>query len=167
MIALATLLATAEIKASPELGKAAGLCRSPETGPAIDVTVEGLKDRKGLLRLELYPPDDRDFLADDKELVARRLDFARVDAPVPPFGPVQLCIRAPRPGTFTLSLMHDRDANLKFSVFSDGVGFPGNPRLGWSKPPASDARVAVGSGITHIAIRLNYLRGLRMKAMEP
>ena len=155
----ALLLAGASILSTPDLGKAAGRCRAEENGPAFLVDVKGLKDRRGLLKLELYPANDADFLADDNVLIAAGKPFGRVEMPVPS-GPVELCIRAPAPGTYALSLLHDRDANRKFAVSTDGVGFAGNPRLGWSKPRAAAASVTVGTGPTHITIIVNYRRGL-------
>lgn len=41
---------------TPDLGKAGAACRPGESGPALIVVVDGLRDRKGLLKLELYPP---------------------------------------------------------------------------------------------------------------
>lgn len=158
---IATLLmAAVAIPSTPDLGKAEGQCRTDEKGPAYLVDVKGLKDRKGRLKLELYPANNTDFLADDNILVAAGKPFRRVEMPVPPSGPVQLCIRAPGPGTYALSLMHDRDANRRFSLSIDGIGFPGNPKLGWSKPPASAASAPVGSSPARIAITVNYRRGL-------
>lgn len=155
----ALLLTGATIPSTPELGKAEGQCRAEERGPAFLVEVKGLKDRQGRLKLELYPANDADFLADDNVLVADGKPFRRVEAPVPA-GPVQLCIRAPAPGTYALSLLHDRDANRRFALSVDGVGFSGNPRLGWSKPRASAASATVGIGPTRITIIVNYRRGL-------
>jgi uncharacterized protein (DUF2141 family) len=96
-------------------------------------------------------------------LVQAGKTFARVDVPVPASGPARLCIRVPRAGSYTLSLLHDRNANLKFDFRSDGIGFPGNPRLGWSKPKAAQATMAAGAGLTHVEIRLNYLHGIMMQ----
>lgn len=143
-----------------ELGKAAGKCRVGETGPAILVNVTGLKDRAGMLRAELYPANDDDFLQDDKILVRSGKTFRRVEVPLPPSGPVQLCVRTPGPGPFTLSLLHDRDQNRKFGFSSDGFGFPGNPKLNLSKPKAASATVVAGPGLTEITIKMNYRRGL-------
>ncbi|KXU31749.1 hypothetical protein A0J57_17365 [Sphingobium sp. 22B] len=157
---IATLLLAAAIPSTPDLGKAEGQCRVDEKGPAFLVDVNGLKDRKGRLKLELYPADDADFLADDNLLVAAGKPFRRVEVAVPATGPVQLCIRAPGPGTYALSLLHDRDANRRFSLSVDGIGFPGNPKLGWSRPSAAAARAVVGSGPAHIGIIVNYRRGL-------
>ncbi|MBU6167223.1 MAG: DUF2141 domain-containing protein [Alphaproteobacteria bacterium] len=159
-VALLPVAAAAQVESSPTLGKAEGQCRSAETGPAVMVTVTGLKDRKGNLRAELYPDNDKDFLEDDNKLINAGKTFRRVEMPVPLAGAVILCIRTPGPGHYTLSLLHDRDMNRKFGLSSDGVGFPNNPRLGLSKPRASAVRFATGPGLTDISIRLNYRRGL-------
>ncbi|MFZ4690733.1 MAG: DUF2141 domain-containing protein [Polymorphobacter sp.] len=145
---------------SRELGKAAGRCRPNEAGPAVMITVTGLKDRAGLLRAELYAANDDDFLGSDKALVRAGKLFHRVETGIQPSGPVQLCIRVPAAGAYTLSLLHDRDSNRKFGLSSDGIGFPGNPRLGLSKPKAAAATVQAGRGLTDITIRMNYRRGL-------
>jgi uncharacterized protein (DUF2141 family) len=154
----AALLVAADLPAETEfgmpsrdLGKAAGRCRANEPGPAA---------LAGLLRAELYPANDDDFLNDDKILVRQAKTFGRVEIAVPPSGPVELCIRLPGPGTYTLSLLHDRDSNRKFGLSSDGIGFPGNPRLGLSKPKAAAVAFAAGAGITILPVRLNYRQGL-------
>ncbi|MDO7835577.1 DUF2141 domain-containing protein [Sphingobium sp. HBC34] len=157
---LAHLVTGAAIASTPDLGKAQGQCRVQENGPAYWVEVQGLKDRRGRLKLELYPANDVDFLADDNILVAAGKAFRRVEVPVPPAGPVELCIRAPAPGVYALSLLHDRDANRRFAVSVDGIGFAGNPRLGWAKPSAATASAPVGNDPAHIRIILNYRRGL-------
>ena len=177
VLAFAATLVTAALAATPvtaagvppevefgmpsrDLGKAEGRCRANETGPAVLVGVVGLKDRQGLLRAELYSANDADFLNDDKILVRQGKTFHRVEMTVPPSGPVELCIRLPGPGAYTLSLLHDRDGNRKFGLSSDGIGFPGNPKLGLSKPKAAAAGFVAGPGITEVAIRLNYRQGL-------
>ncbi|MHA3794193.1 DUF2141 domain-containing protein [Sphingomonas sp. YL-JM2C] len=166
-LAIALALAAAAMPPStPDLGKREGACRPNEPGPALLIDVVGLKDRSGLLRAELYPAVDGDFLADDNVLIAAGKTFARVDMAVPHSGPVRLCIRVPRTGRYALSLLHDRNANLKFDLSDDGIGFPGNPTLGWSKPRADKAAFQAGPGLTTIEIRLNYRRGLAMRPLE-
>lgn len=163
MIAIAM---AAVMVSTPDLGKREGQCRTPEPGPALMIDAVGLKDRTGLLRAELYPAVDGEFLADDNKLLAAGKTFARVDMPLPASGAVRLCIRVPRPGRFALMLLHDRNADLKFELSSDGVGFPGNPRLGWTKPRAAEAIVQAGPALTPVEIRLNYRRGLAMRPLE-
>jgi uncharacterized protein (DUF2141 family) len=154
------LLASGMMRSTPSLGIAEGTCRPQEQGPAFMVTVRGLKDRVGNLKLEVYPANDKDFLADDNVLLSQGKVFRRVVAPIPLKGQVQLCIRVPRAGAYDLSLLHDRDSNHKFSLSVDGIGFSANPKLHWSKPRAADARIVAGSGITPAQIILNYRKSL-------
>jgi uncharacterized protein (DUF2141 family) len=159
MLALA-LASAALMPSRPWLGVAEGRCRPNEPGPAFLVEVTGLKDRKGLIRIELYPANDHDFLADDNVLIAAGKPFRRVERLVPQSGPVELCIRAPAPGAYALSLLHDRDANRKFGLSTDGIGFAGNPRIGMGKPHAAEASAEVGTGTRRLSVRMNYRRGL-------
>lgn len=160
MIHLALLIAGGMLASTPDLGKAEGLCRPNENGPAFLVDVHGLKDRRGKLKLELYPANNDDFLEDDNILLNAGKAFRRVEVAVPQNGSVSLCIRAPRQGTYALSLLHDRDANRKFSLSNDGIGFPGDPHLGWSKPKATAASAHVNDGPTPVVITLQYRTGL-------
>lgn len=156
------LLAAAIIPSAPDLGKAEGRCTPGENGPAFVVDVEGLKDRQGKLKLEVYPANDKDFLADDNILVSHGKTFRRVEIAVPASGTPRLCVRLPGPGTYAVSLLHDRNGNRKFEWRTDGIGFAGNPKLAWSKPKASKASAAAGNGPTTITVVLNYQRGLGM-----
>lgn len=148
------------LRSTPDLGKREAQCSMPENGPAIIITVEGLKDRQGNLKSELYPSNDEDFLEDDNKLIMSGKTFRRIEASVPKAGLVELCIRIPGPGAYSLILLHDRDANRKFGLSTDGVGFPGNPKLGLARPKAASARIEAGNGITRVAVRMNYRRGL-------
>jgi uncharacterized protein (DUF2141 family) len=160
------LLANGTVKPSPSLGKADATCRANEAGPAVYITAKGLKDRKGLLRAELYPPNEKDFLADDAILVNAGKTFRRVDMPVPATGDPILCMRVPAAGKYTLSLLHDRDRNLKFNTWSDGIGFSANPKVGRSKPKAAVVIFSAGAGITRINVTMNYLSGLSMQPIK-
>ncbi len=150
----------AVIASSPSLGIEDGRCRASEGGPAFLIGVDGLKDRSGVLKLEVYPSNDQDFLADDNVLLMAGKTFRRALLRVPPAGRPVICIRVPEPGAYSLVLLHDRDANGRFNFTSDGVGFPGNPRLGWSKPKAAAARLVAKSVPTSADILLNYRTGL-------
>ncbi len=158
--ALSAAPAAAGAAPVPDYGIAEGQCRPNEKGPAIVATAVGLKDRKGTLRLELYSPVESEWLGDDRDLVRDGKVFRRAVLPVPASGPVELCIRAPKAGEWALALIHDRAGSKKFKLSSDGIGFSKNPHLGMTKPKAEAAAVAIGPGVTHIDIRLNYRRGL-------
>jgi uncharacterized protein (DUF2141 family) len=152
-------LAAAPVPPSAEPGTAEGRCRPDEPGPAIMVTVEGLKDRAGVLRLELYSSDPKDFLAGDSDLIAAGKTFRRVVEAPSPSGPTHLCIRAPAAGTYALALIHDRDGKRSFSIWHDGVGFAGNPPVVHGKPPPEKARITIGNTVTQTVIIMNYMRG--------
>lgn len=157
---IAWMLIAAGVASSPELGKAEGRCRPNEQGPAYLLSVTGLKDRSGNLKLELYPSNDADFLQDDNVLINAGKAFARVEVPVPASDPVNLCIRAPRPGSYSLVLMHDRDSNRKFGLSIDGIAFPGDPRMCWGRPKADKARAVVGSTPVRLPVTMQYRRSL-------
>jgi uncharacterized protein (DUF2141 family) len=140
------LAAGPALRSTPDLGKAEGRCRAGESGPALLVEATGMKDRTGKMKLEVYPANDQDFLADDNVLIAAGKTFRRVEVDTPASGPVVLCVRIPGPGTYAVTLLHDRDSNRKF---------------GWSKPKASSARMLVKSGgVSRISIVMNYRSGL-------
>jgi len=157
-IALAPLFLAAPAHAAMYGDTAA--CAPGAAAPALLVWFDGLKDRKGKIRLELFPSNDQDFLADDFVLEKAGKPFRRIELPTPASGPIALCIRAPAPGRYSFAIIHDRDGKRKFSFSSDGIGFPGNPKLGWGKPKAAKAAVALGDGVTEIHVRLNYFSGL-------
>ena len=141
------------------LGGDAAACGGGE-GPAVLANIVGLKDRKGDLKLELYPATEADFLKDDRDLLAQGKLFRRVRAATPPSGPVAMCMRVPRPGRYALLFTHNRDGKNKFSVWSDGAGFASNRKLGRSRPQLAQAIVDVAAGVTTVTIRAQYLRGL-------
>lgn len=163
--ALICLTAAAPLPSTPDLGKAEGRCRANEAGPAFLVTVRGLKDRTGLLKLEVYPANDRDFLADDNMLIAAGKTFRRVEIATPNGGTPVMCVRLPGAGRYALTVLHDRDSNRKFGWRVDGVGFASNPRLGLSKPKARSASAAAGAGPTRLDVVMNYQRGLGMRPL--
>ena len=167
-LALPLLLAAGPaLKSSPDLGKAEGRCRPDESGPALLVEATGMKDRSGQMKLEIYPGNDEEFLADDNVLVAAGKTFRRVEVPTPQSGPVVLCVRIPGPGTYAVSVLHDRNADRRFQWKIDGIGFSANPKLGWSKPKVKNSRVIVnGGGVSKISVVMNYKRGLGVAPLQ-
>ncbi len=168
MLAMPLLLAAGPaLRSSPDLGKAEGRCRPGESGPALLVEATGLKDRTGNMKLEIYPANEQDFLADDNLLIAAGKTFRRVEVPVPQTGPVLLCVRIPGPGTYAVSVLHDRNGDRRFGWKIDGIGFSGNPKLGWGKPKARQSSVQVnGGGVSRISVVMNYKSGLGVAPLK-
>lgn len=130
------------------------------SGPRILVHVEGLMDRTGRLKVEIYPNNETDFLRDDTSLKNDKRPFRRVWMNTPAVGPVTVCIRAPYAGQWAVLLTHDRDGKNKFNFWQDGAGFPSNQRLGRSRPKVRQALLNVPQQGGQITIRVQYLRGL-------
>jgi len=141
------------------LGSDAASCVQRDSS-AIEVTIQGLKDRTGSLKLELYPATEEDFLKDDRDLIAQGKFFRRVWSTTPANDPITMCIKAPAPGRYALFVTHDRDGKNKFNVWTDGAGVPSNERLGRSKPKLSQAIVNVPRGVARVTVRAQYLRGV-------
>ncbi len=157
------------INASPigaeQIGQDADLCRAGR-GPAIQVNVQGLKDRRGELWLELYPATPDDFLSPDTDLVAQGKTFRRTRSRLPPAGSVEICIRVPHPGRYAVMLRHNRVERDKFSLWSDGAGVPANQSLGRGKPRLDQAVINAGPGVTVVAIKMQYLRGFGFSPLD-
>ncbi|MEG3177888.1 DUF2141 domain-containing protein [Sphingomonas sp. RB3P16] len=155
---LAASLLPTMASAAQVLGSDAAACSAG--GPAIRVNVEGLKDRTGELKLELYPATEADFLKDDRDLIKEGKFFRRVRLPTPQTGPISLCIRVPTPGPYALLFTHNRDGKNKFNFWADGAGFASNVKLGRTRPKLDMARIVVPEGVVTTTIRAQYLRGL-------
>lgn len=158
-LALLSLVAVPAAAQARVLGSDADACIA-RTGPAIEVAIQGLKDRTGRLKLELYPGNADDFLKDDRDLKAEGKFFRRVLAATPADASITLCIKAPAPGQYALFVTHDRDGKNKFNFWTDGAGVPSNQKLGRSKPKLSMAMVNVPAGVARATIRMQYIRGV-------
>ena len=156
--ALAVLTAAAAAAPAAAQGEAES-CPANE-GSAIQANITGLKDRTGMVKLELYPDNAADFLKDDRDLIAQGKFFHRVQAKPPATGELVMCMKVPRPGRYALLFTHNRDGKNKFSFWSDGAGFPSNHKLGRQRPSVDEALIDVGKGVTVTNIRVQYLRGL-------
>lgn len=143
--------ATAEV-----LGGSPDACRPGAEGSAALVTVAGFKDRAGRLRVQNYRGGKADYLVEGRYL-------HREEMPVTAAGEMTVCLPLPGPGDYAIIALHDRDSNGRLSIWSDGIGFSRNPRLGLAKPAASQVLISFGPGVTPVRIVLNYRRGLSVR----
>ena len=141
-IPVAATATAAAPHSTPALGVEEGRCRADESGAAFPVTVAGLKDRAGRLKLEVYPAKDHDFLADDNELVGAGRTFRRVRAAVPANDPVSLCVRLPGPGVYAVTVLQDRNGDDKFNA-------SGSPAIRSSAWASQRRRTLVRARVPH------------------
>lgn len=136
------------------LGPAAARCISGN-GPAVLVRLTGLKNRAGTVRARLFAGNRPSSWFDKKAHIGR------VEAATPDTGPVEICVPAPRPGSYVVDIRHDINNNSDTDR-ADGGGASGNPKIGMldvvfgRKPPASKVVFTVGSGVTTINILVRY-----------
>jgi uncharacterized protein (DUF2141 family) len=153
------LVSAGTAQAAEVLGKSADACRPGAGGTAALVTVHGFKDRKGQLRVQNYRGTKEEYLVEGHYL-------HREQMPVSAEGDMTLCLPLPGPGTYVIIALHDRDMNGKLSVWSDGIGFSRNPRLGFAKPHPEATLITFPEGVTPIRIVLNYRRGLAVRPVD-
>ena len=158
--------ATVNAQEAHILGPQPEACAADAAGPAVLVHVDGFKDRSGNLRVELYPAVEGEFLAPGSKLRAEGKVFQRIDNPTPESGDAEVCVVLPAPGPFAIAVLHDRNASGKLDAFSDGFGFPNNPRLGYGKPDAAAATFHANGGVTRLDVVLNYWNGLSARPLR-
>lgn len=130
-------------------------CAPGASGPAALVTTHGFRDRKGNLRIAVYRATEDEFLASGRYV-------QRIDTPLTQSGPMSVCVPLPGPGSYAIVALHDRNADGKLNVFSDGFGFSNNPKLGHSKPAVDLVAVDV-RGVPSYSVTLNYVQGFSPK----
>lgn len=134
-------------------GPEAAACRPGAAGAAVIVTVAGMKDRAGRVRVQLYSDDADGFLEKGTYL-------KRVDVPTAPAGPMRVCVPLPRPGPYAIYVLHDRAGDGKTSFSQDGFGFANNPRLRLAKPSVASVLRTYPAGVSEIEVVMNYRTGL-------
>ena len=150
----ALLLATGfAAPAAAALGPDAPACS--EGKPSVLVSVNGFKARSGLLRVQLYGNDPNTFLAKGAKL-------RRIEVPVTPAGPMNVCVAVPHPGIYAIAVRHDVNGDKSHGDWSDGGGFSNNPSISLLHlmPSLRQTAINVGGGVKAISVVLLYRRGL-------
>lgn len=161
----ALILATGCALATPALAQsdlrddAAACAPGAVPGAALRTEVRGFKVRAGTIRVEVYPDNEADWLANKDKLEAEGKPFRRAILPVPTSGPLVVCVAMPAVGRYAVAVLHDPDRVRGFNFRSDGIGFPGDPRLGLSRPKVEKGFVTIGPGVTNIRVTLQYWNG--------
>ncbi|MEQ8355223.1 MAG: DUF2141 domain-containing protein [Kiloniellaceae bacterium] len=123
---------------------------------SIQITVENIRNSKGLVTAVLYADDPENFLKK-----GARLDRIRVEARE---GETALCLKAPSTGRFSVALYHDENGNKEFDrdflgIPTEGYGFSQNPGFRFGKPKLEETLFTVGDGPNSLKISVLYLQG--------
>lgn len=159
--ALAGTLALALV-ASGSAGAAAGQYRqvisndpgecAAGAGPAVRVTVQGIKASTGSVRVQLYRATEAEWLK--KGAWLKRIE-TRARA-----GAMSFCLPVPATGSYAVAVRHDLNGNGESDFTKDGGGMSNNPSINifnLGKPSVRKTAFTVGDGITAIRIDMKYM----------
>jgi uncharacterized protein (DUF2141 family) len=152
-VVMATGLAFAAAQQLDAQGSAPAGCSGKPSATWINVTIDGLRNAKGLVALTLYPDNSATFLKPGGSL-----QVGRVSAHA---GTFQTCTFVPAPGTYGLVLYHDENSNGKvdrngLGIPKEGFGFSNNPSIFFSAPSFKKVRFAVSGPGVAIRIKMKY-----------
>lgn len=154
--AAALTLAGAAALASPALlapavAAPAG-CLGDPSNTWLTVSIEGLRNGKGLVNVAVYPDDSRKFLAKGGTIKNNRFPASAPN--------MRACVFVPNTGVYAIAVYHDEDASRKLNrsgigLPTEGYGFSNNPSTIAGLPSFRSVRLNVPkSGLTtHVKIK--------------
>ena len=118
----------------------------------IRVVVTGVKKPVGLIRADLFPNRQENFLRGRGRI--KQVSFA-AKKPVTAF-----CVTAPESGDFAVSIYHDENANGDFDKGAFGLpaepwGISQNPKIRFGPPGVEEAIFKVNEEGAKVEIKLN------------
>ena len=125
---------------------------APGGGPAVRVTVSGIKSSDGRIRVQSYRGTKSDWLEKGKWI-------NRIEASARQ-GTMVFCMPVPRSGTYGIAVRHDTNGNGKTEISQDGGAMSNNPSINifnLGKPSYRKTAFEVGSGVTSIRINMRYM----------
>ena len=153
MIALGALALGAAVPVHAQyrqtIGNNMAACRG--NGPAVLVTVDGVKASKGRIRVQSYRANAADWLKKGRWLT-------RVEAPAKA-GTMSFCVPVSDSGNYGIAVRHDLDGDGETDLSSDGGGMSNNPSINifnLGKPSYTKTAFAV-DGVKSIRIHLRYM----------
>jgi uncharacterized protein (DUF2141 family) len=151
LAATGLILASGTAAAGQEISNDLSRCAAGK-GPAVLVTVRGVKAASGSVRVQSYPATNSAWLAKSRWL-------HRVESRANP-GAMNFCLPVPAAGSYGIAVRHDMNGNGKTDISRDGGGFSNNPSiniLNLGKPSVSKVAFQAGPGVTRITINLKYM----------
>lgn len=149
-MALLALAAPAAAAGHEEIPNDMSRCTAG-SGPALMVTVDGIRASQGKMRVQSYRATASEWLVRGKWL-------SRIEVPAKA-GTMTFCIPVPGPGTYGVAVRHDVNGNGETDLRTDGGAMSNNPSINifnLGKPSYTKVGVPVGSGVKSIRIQMRY-----------
>lgn len=122
------------------------------SGPAVMVTVSGIKSSRGSLRVQSYRATGADWLAKGRWI-------NRIEVPARA-GTMTFCLPVPGPGAYGVAVRHDANNNGETDFTEDGGGMSNNPSINifnLGKPSFRKTAISVGNDVKSISIVMKYM----------
>jgi uncharacterized protein (DUF2141 family) len=138
-IALGLILAPSGMLASA--AQAAPTCIGPASDLWVTITVDRVRNSKGLITATLYPDDPKRFLVKNGSFYVASTAAAA--------GQTRFCLFVPRAGSYAIAIYHDEDSSGTinrgglFGIPSEAVGFSNNPTILFGPPSLRSVLVKV------------------------
>ena len=148
-IGLGALTAPALAQFRQPIGNDPARCRNG--GPAVSVTVSGIRASTGKIRVQLYRATKADWLEKGRWI-------HRIEQPARA-GSMTFCMPVPEAGSFGIAVRHDVNNNGETDLTQDGGGVSNNPSINLfnlGKPSYDKAAVQV-NGVRSITINMRYM----------
>ncbi|GMN03360.1 DUF2141 domain-containing protein [Erythrobacter sp. MTPC3] len=124
---------------------------APGAGPAVRVTVNGIKSSSGKIRVQVYRGTKSEWLEKGRWL-------NRIEMPARK-GKMTFCLPVPASGTYAIAARHDANGNGSTDIREDGGAMSRNPSINifnLGKPSVDKTRFTVGEQAGSIAITMKY-----------
>ena len=124
---------------------------APGSGPAVRVTIRGIKSSTGKIRLQSYRANKQDWLAKGRWI-------NRIEVPARK-GNMTFCVPLPAPGAYAIAARHDANNNNETDISKDGGAMSNNPSINifnLGRPGIDKTRFSVGQGVKPMSITMLY-----------
>jgi uncharacterized protein (DUF2141 family) len=147
---LGLMIAPQGVLVAPAL--AAPACIGPASETWINITVDRVRNSRGLITATLYPNDPKRFLVKNGSFYV-----ASTPATV---GQTRFCLFVPHPGNYAIAIYHDEDSSGTinrgglFGIPTEAVGFSNNPTIFLGPPSLRSTLVKIERPNQSITINL-------------
>ena len=121
-------------------------------GPSVLVTINGVSQSRGTMRIQSYRATDRDWLGKGRWI-------NRIELPARA-GTMRVCMPLPASGHYGIAVRHDVNNNGKTDLSTDGGAMSNNPSINLfnlGKPSYKKVGFDVGNGVERISITMRYM----------